>query len=57
MNDLNAWLPPDLEARLLDETTGPDIRQAYADALLGHPLEELHPFERWRFVVRCYDRW
>ena len=56
MNDPSSWLPADLEERLLGEN-GADIRQAYADALRGqHPLEELHPIERWRFVVACWDR-
>ena len=56
MADFTSWLPADLEQCLLDPTDGPAIREAYGIAKQSHDLDELHPFEQWRFVVNCFDR-
>ena len=56
MADGTTWLPTDLEQRLLDPVDGPAIRQAFADAKESHDIDELHPLERWRFVIGCFDQ-
>ena len=44
------WMPEDTESALCSDL-GPAIRENFEFAEVIRPLDELHPWEAWRFVL------
>ena len=44
------WMPEDIEIALCSDL-GPAIRENFEFAEVTRPLDELHPWEAWRFVI------